>query len=288
MADPTETTLTDAQVLALNGATFADTGTAYCTKYSVYQTADYRKEAINNRILAAVNQLRVVKDGDDTFGVWSGLFMNDETAVSYVGAATQALTNDDTNYIYLTPTGTLTVNITGWPATRHIPLATIAVGTESAAEVTGKYDHVDIVDYRTRAIFQVPGLADGVVAVATCVAAVQDLMPNILITPSAEDENVITVTIQARDAGNASLAEQVKVSVWASVAAGGVPATVGAWDVTTGVIHTTGTAHAAYDLISDSSGTIVFTITEAGADTAIINTEFDGKVTSSTELEFTA
>jgi len=160
MADPTELALTSAQAAALSGTTETNTGTIFCTIGDAeYYTEDYSKEAINNRILQTVNELRVVKDGDLTYGVWSGLFRNGLNVVSYAGAATQALTDDATNYIYLTATGTLTKNTTGFPTdgTRHVPLATIATGSASAAAVSGEYNFVDITDYRGRAIFSVMG-----------------------------------------------------------------------------------------------------------------------------------
>ncbi len=161
MANPTETALTTTEAASLSGVTDSQTGVAHCTiGEAEYYTADYRKEAINNRILAAVNQFRVVKDGELTFGVWSGLFMNGDTAVAYAGAAVQSLTDDATNYVYVLADGTLTVNTTGFPTpstTAHVPLAMIATGTASAAGVSGAYDHGDITDYRGRAIFSVLG-----------------------------------------------------------------------------------------------------------------------------------
>jgi len=154
MANPTETALTTSEAAALSGTVDPGTGAAYCTiGEAEYYTSDYCKEAINNRILALANQLRVVKDGDLTCGVWAGVFMDGGTPRSYAGTTQQALTDDATNYVYLTPAGALTVNTTGFPDGAHVPLASITTGSQSAAGQSGRYDHSDITDYRARALF---------------------------------------------------------------------------------------------------------------------------------------
>jgi len=158
MSNPTETPLTTAAAAALSGTTDSGTGAAYCTiGQAEYYTADYRKEAINNRVLSLANQLRVVKDGEMTCGVWSGCFLDGATVRTYAGSSDNALTDDTTNYVYLDASGSLTINTTGWPEAAHVPLATIDTGTASAAGVSGAYDHVDITDFRARAIFRPVG-----------------------------------------------------------------------------------------------------------------------------------
>ncbi|HET6427988.1 MAG TPA: hypothetical protein VFJ30_06250, partial [Phycisphaerae bacterium] len=70
------------------------------------------------RLLAATirsGDLRVYKDGTLTFGVRAGKFLDGDTVRNYSAAAAQALTNNATNYIYITAAGTLTVNTTGFP-----------------------------------------------------------------------------------------------------------------------------------------------------------------------------
>lgn len=153
MANPTETALGTSAAAALSGTTDSDTGAAFCTiGEAEYYTSDFRKEAINNRILGGVNKLRVVKDGDATFGVWSGEFADGATVQSYAGSSGNSLTASATNYIYLTAAGALTVNTTGFPAdTAHVPLATIL------ADGSGEFDFSDITDYRGRAMLSVVG-----------------------------------------------------------------------------------------------------------------------------------
>jgi len=153
MANPTETALGTSAAAALSGTTDSDTGTAYCTiGQAEYYTSDFRKEAINNRILAIVNKLRVVKDGDSTFGVWSGEFTDGSTAQVYAGSSGNSLTASSTNYIYLTASGALTVNTTGFPTdAAHVPLATIV------ADASGEFNFSDITDYRQRGLFRTIG-----------------------------------------------------------------------------------------------------------------------------------
>jgi hypothetical protein len=97
--------------------------------------------------------LRVYKDGDLTFGVRAGRWYDGTTARAYAGATDQALTDDATNYIYLTAAGVLTVATSGFPDpadTAFIPLAEIL-----AAD--GAYDFADITDYRGAAMFRPAG-----------------------------------------------------------------------------------------------------------------------------------
>lgn len=59
-----------------------------------------------------------------------GTFRNAAGAVvTYAGIATQAMTTTATNYVYLTDSGTLVVNTTGFPAgINYLPLATVVAG----------------------------------------------------------------------------------------------------------------------------------------------------------------
>jgi hypothetical protein len=140
-----ETALTDNEANALSGTSDTDTDQTYPTIGSAYSADDLRWKEKVNRQLKTLEALRVFKDGDLTFGVRPGRYLNGDTAVNYAGATDQALTDDATNYIYLTAAGTLTVNTTGFPATSHLPLATIV-----AAD--GEYDHDDMTDYRGRCL----------------------------------------------------------------------------------------------------------------------------------------
>jgi hypothetical protein len=59
------------------------------------------------------------------------------TVAAYAGAASTALTAGATNYLYLdlTASGSLAVNTTGFPATAHVPLSTVAAGTATITSI---------------------------------------------------------------------------------------------------------------------------------------------------------
>ena len=158
MADPTETSLSTAEAAALEGTSDADIDLTYPESGANYVTTGIELWARAFRMLRAVKGLRVVKDGDLTYGVYSGSYMDGGTIRTYAGSSTNALTDDSAaNYIYLTPAGTLTCNTTGWPSTEYLPLATIATGSASAAAVSGYFDEVDVTDFRERALFRTIG-----------------------------------------------------------------------------------------------------------------------------------
>jgi len=147
-----ETPLTASEADALSGVTDSDLDFTYLTiGESPYYTGAYRCWARLVRVVKAVNAFRVYKDGDLTFGVRPGRYTNGDAEVAYSGATGQGLTNNATNYVYLTASGTLTVNTTGFPApdaAPHVPLATIVTAG-------GEYGRDDLTDYRGRALFQV-------------------------------------------------------------------------------------------------------------------------------------
>jgi len=149
-----ETAETTAVADALSGTTHSATDIVFCTiGDSAYYTEDYQKEAVMLRILGQLpSSLRVFKDGDLTFGVRAGYFLDGDTLRTYAGADAQALTDDATNYIYLTSAGVLTVNTTGFPtpsATPHVRLATILTASSVYNADTS------VTDYRSTSAFGV-------------------------------------------------------------------------------------------------------------------------------------
>ena len=150
----TEQYPSDADLTALSGTTDAEQEVLFVTTgESPYYTSFYRMLYRLLDVSRRAGDLRVYKDGDLTFGVRAGRFMNGDAAVDYAGSAEQSLTNNATNYIYLTADGTLTVNTTGFPVpsvTPHVPLATIATSA-------GEYGIDDITAYRGRAFVSIPG-----------------------------------------------------------------------------------------------------------------------------------
>ncbi|MCD4823585.1 MAG: hypothetical protein K8S55_03190 [Phycisphaerae bacterium] len=148
----TESYLTDSELNALSGTSDFEQEVAFPTIYeSPYYTSFYKMLYRLLDVARRAGDLRVFKDGDLTFGVRAGRYLNGDTAVNYAGVSEQSLTNNATNYIYLTAAGVLTVNTTGFPtasATPHLPLATIVTAA-------GVYDHDDITDYRGRTMLTV-------------------------------------------------------------------------------------------------------------------------------------
>lgn len=66
-----------------------------------------------------------------------GAYIKQDWSVgTYAGGTSIAVTTAATNYIYLTPTGTLTVNTTGFIASASVPLAVVVAGATTITSVT--------------------------------------------------------------------------------------------------------------------------------------------------------
>ena len=245
------------------------------------------------------------------FGVRPGLIRNGDTLYTFAGA-TGTLTDDEENYIYLDADdlaagNTVTVNTTGFPlqsVTPHIPLGTIVAAA-------GAYTH-DNIDQTPRqrsmlilgaamtaanANTLVAGSASNadalhVHAVAGLQAAVQDLMPTLTITASAEVTHARTITIQAKDAAGNALAERCAVNFWVSTTAYGAPTATGTdtfGEPSAGGILRTVTAKADYFIQTDATGAYIFVLTHNDAGTSrYIMAEIDGKIYASGEIAFNA
>ncbi|MCJ7545021.1 MAG: hypothetical protein MUP47_10770 [Phycisphaerae bacterium] len=153
---PSDTTLN-----ALSGTADGEQAVPYIpVGLSPYHTDFYKMLYRLLDVARRAGDLRVYKDdsGALKFGVRPGRWLDGDTPVNYPGAGAQDLTDNAVNDVYLTAAGVLTVATGGFPTpsqTPHIPLATIATGTQSAAGVAGQYGHADITDYRSRAFITV-------------------------------------------------------------------------------------------------------------------------------------
>jgi len=143
-----EVQISDSTANALSGTTDTGTDLEYPTIAAEYYTDDYRRwYHLLRALIPTAFALQVCKDGALTFKVRPGKFMDGDSSINYGGATAQALTDDATNYIYLTVSSgaaVLNVNTTGFPTpsvTEHIRLATITTSS-------GSYSHSDIADYR--------------------------------------------------------------------------------------------------------------------------------------------
>lgn len=103
------------------------------------------------------------------------------------------------------------------------------------------------------------------------------------VSAGAETANVITVTIQLRDGDGTNLASQRVVRVWLSTSdKGGVTgvAPSGGTTFTTGTVRRTLTTDTDYEVVSNSSGVVVLTITETSAKTYYVMAEHGGPIGS--------
>lgn len=311
-----EIELTSTEADALSGTTDSETDFKYHTiAESTYYTEGFRQR---HRVLAILktlgNRFRVYKDGTATFGVRAGKLDDGDTTYTYAATTGQSLTNDQTNYIYLSIASgalALTVNTTGFPdpsTTPHLPLASIAMGS-------GTYDHSDITDCRQCAVFSLIhgmaaangntlsdgsnadslhthgtiGLDANAVSASKLAAAVQDMIPDLNITGGAEAADKRTITLQARDAAGNNLAERVLVRVWIAPGEYGAPdATGNTVAVETGTTYETEAANAAYKIISDATGKVDIGVTISGAASRYVMAEIDGRIYSSGQLDWAA
>ena len=146
----------DAALNALSGTADAEQEVLHpAIGESPYYTSFYKM--LTRLLLAArrAGDLRVFKDGPLTFGVRAGSFFDGDTLRTFQQADGQALTDNATNYVYVSADGTLHVNTTGFPvpsATPHIRLAAIVT---SGGSYDGRPDTEggDVADCRGAAMF---------------------------------------------------------------------------------------------------------------------------------------
>ena len=140
----------DADLAALSGAIDPEQEVLFIpVGESPYHVSFYKMLRRLLDVARRAGDLRVYKDGGLTFGVRAGSFMDDRTVRAVAASAGNALTNNATNYIYLTAAGALTVNTTGFPDPRTAPHVRLATVVTSA----GAYAHEDIADGRGSALF---------------------------------------------------------------------------------------------------------------------------------------
>ncbi len=153
----TEIYPTDAELNDLSGTTDSEQEVLFIpTGESPYYTSFYKTLFRLLDVSRRAGDLRVYKDGDLTFGVRSGRFMDGLTEVIYGGESDKELTNNEANSIYLWNDGgtaTVSVSTSGFPdqaIARHIPLAVITTSG-------GGYDVVDnLSDRRAPGIWRLP------------------------------------------------------------------------------------------------------------------------------------
>jgi hypothetical protein len=135
----------DADLNALSGTADAQQEVPYIPiGQSPYYTSFYQMLYRLLDVARRSGDLRVYKDGELTFGVRAGRWMNGDSEIVCAPSAANALTNNAANYIYLLADGTLTVSTAGFPTPNVTPHIRLAVITAAA----GTYSHADIDDRR--------------------------------------------------------------------------------------------------------------------------------------------
>jgi hypothetical protein len=309
---------TDATINALSGTNDSEQAVPYPAIYEApYYTTFYKMVYRLLDVARRAGDLRVYKDGDLTFGVRAGRFTNGDTTVDYAGATAQALTNNATNYIYLTADGTLTVNTTAFPtpsSTPHIPLGTITTDA-------GSYDHDDITDLRGRSFLNIcagldaAGMAEAAAFFAgTDLSAAQaetltdgsnadalhrhdaaglagslaDRIAYLTLSASDDGDGTGTLSIQLKDAAGNDLAANALLRVWIGTANDFGPDTITDFSVTTGTQKAEVTADAEYHVITDATGLAVMNIDNGGAGTLYAWAELAGRIVASGAITITS
>jgi hypothetical protein len=121
-------------------------------------------------------------------------------------------------------------------------------------------------------------LKDGGVTAAKLAAAVQDLMPNLLLTGANHADGTGAMTIQARDAANNNLAQRFLVRAWIADAEYSEPDPQTGFSVTTGELMRTIEANADLEVISDATGLAAMDINTGGAKTVYVMAKVDGRI----------
>lgn len=304
----TELYPSDIEINALSGTSDAEQEVYYPPiGESPYYTSFYKMLQRLLDVARRAGDLRVYKDGDLTFGVRTGQVAVGDTITTCSAAAGQALTDDATNSIYLTAAGAITVSTSGFPApltTPHVPLATIATGSASAAGISGSYAAEDITDCRSAAIMRVLGagyvddeavtaakLADGAVTGAKLSTSLGDSIASVAISAGSEGDvqaDRVDVTLQLKDAAGNDLAVTGLIRVWISQSDFGVPSATGnTVSLLAGGALAIHTAEADYDVLTASTGQAEVGITISGAATRYLMAEINGIIVSSGALTWT-
>jgi hypothetical protein len=295
----TEIQLTDDQANALHGTTDSDTDFKYHSpgEASYFTEGQRQRHRLLTLAKAISNSLRVYRDGVLSFGVRPGRAGGGDTTYAYEGAAGNALTDDATNYIYLTAAdltagNTVTVNTTGFPLqsqTPHIPLAEIVTSA-------GGYGCDEITDLRSasamalqsamtaaKANTLVGGSASNADALhghsfAGLAPAVRALMQIPQIDGTDDEDGTGSVSIQMTDPYTGDpLAGRARVRVWIGSAEFGAPVAQTDFSVVTGTQLRQITADADYEVISTGAGLVVMNI--VGADGShYVHAEVNGRI----------
>jgi len=292
-----ETDLTATEANALHGTTDGDTGFTYHSPGDAeYFTEGQRqRQRLLTLAKALGNKFRVYKDGTNTYGVRPGKVENGDSTLSYAGSTGNALTDNQTNYIWLyIESGALTLDTStsGFPDpsdTPHIPLATIAVAS-------GSYAYTDIIDCRQLACFSLNSaataadlntLVGGSTAdslhthdAAGLVSGLQDAIPRIDFEGTDDEDGTGSMTIKVLDAAGNQLMQEFLIRTWIADADMSEPDPQTDYSVTSGEQMREIEANADYEVITNDLGYATMNIDAGGAKTVYVMAELDGRIYS--------
>jgi len=246
---------------------------------------------------AAAGEVYKDDGGELVFGVRAGEFIDGDTAYAYAGC-TDSVVDDDTNYIFLdvddlAAGDTVTVNQTGFPdpsTTPHIPLATIV-----AADGAYTIDNIDN-SYRERALLgmlsaataaNINTLVGGAASNADALhehglaglnGAAQDMIPQLSLSGTNDEDGTGTMDIQVQDAAGVNMSEYFRIRCWLSDSAVGAPVADTDFSVITEAELQEVEANADYEVISNLDGLVTMNISVAVDGTYYVMAEIDGRI----------
>ncbi len=281
----------DAELNALSGTTDSEQEVVFPSIYEApYYTTFYKMLHGLLNVARRAGDLRAFQDGGLTFGVRAGIFLNGDSMVNYAGAAEQSLTDNATNYVYLTAAGTLTKNTIGFPdpsSTPHIRLCVIVTSSGSISSIT---------DYRGTAMLVVASgmssanantLTDGsngdalhIHAVAGLDSGLQGMIPQLTLTGTNDADGTGSMSIQVKDAAGNNLAQQFVLRLWIADSLNAEPDSQTDFSVATGTQLREIQADADYEVITTSAGLAEMNIDTATDKTVYVMAEIDGRIYS--------
>jgi len=296
----TELPLTDAEANALHGTTDSDTDFKYHSpgEASYFTEGQRQRHRLLTLAKAMSNSLRVYRDGALSFGVRPGGAGDGGAVYACEGSAGNALSDDATNYIYLTSSdlaagNTVTVNTTGFPLqsqTPHIPLAKIVTSA-------GGYGCDDITDLRSASALALLSAMTAAAAntlvggdesnadalhihsIAGLDEAVRFFLPFLQVEGTNDGDGTGSAAIQVADPWTGDpIAGRWRIRCWISTGDYGAPVAQTDFSVTTGTQLRQLTADADYEVISDETGKVVMNIDTAANATFYIMAEIDGTI----------
>lgn len=104
------------------------------------------KEYADALSVSAITAFTVTQNGADpslTINIGAGVLMNGNTVVTFAGASAQAVVDASTNYVQITPAGSIVINQSSFVA-GNIPLATVTTSGGDITSITDKRPWISV------------------------------------------------------------------------------------------------------------------------------------------------